>query len=66
MPVYKSSEGVLYNLDKFVSYEVKTDGYQRSGEDSPQWQLLAKTETDREVKIYLVTIVKLKLSVEKN
>ena len=52
MPVYKSPEGVLYNLDKFVSYEVKTDGYQRSGEDSPQWQLLAKTETDREVKIY--------------
>ena len=37
MPVYKSPEGVLYNLDKFVSYEVKTDGYQRSGEDSPQW-----------------------------
>ena len=23
MPVYKSPDGVLYNLDKFVSYEVK-------------------------------------------
>ena len=52
MPVYESPEGVLYNLDKFASYEVKTDGYQRSGEESPRWQLLAKTETDREVIIH--------------
>ena len=33
MAVYKSPKGVLYNLDKFVSYKVKSDGYQRAGED---------------------------------
>ena len=52
MPVYKSPDGVLYNLDKFVSYEVKVGGYQRAGDDGPKCELVARTETDREVPIY--------------
>ena len=52
MAVYKSPKGVLYNLDKFVSYEVKSDGYQRAGDDGALFKLVAQTETDREVPIY--------------
>ena len=52
MPVYKSPDGVLYNLDKFVSYEVKVGGYQSARDDGPKCELVARTETDRKVPIY--------------
>ncbi len=52
MPVYKSPDGILYNLEKFVSYEVKVSGYQSARDDGRKCELVARTETDREVPIY--------------
>ena len=50
MPVYRSPEGVLYNLDKFVSYEVTSDGYRST--DGALFKLVGQTETGSKVTIY--------------
>ena len=52
MAVYKSPAGVVYNLDKFVSFEVKPGGYHGQRDAGPLCEIVAITKTDREVKIY--------------
>lgn len=52
MPVYKSPEGVVYNLDKFVLFEVKPSGYHGQRDAGPLCELVGKTETDDKVTIY--------------
>ena len=51
MAVYKSPQGVVYNLDKFVSFWVKENYDQRAGEAGPLWELVAQLETGEEVRI---------------
>lgn len=51
MAVYKSPQGVVYNLDKFVSCWVEDNYDQRSGEAGPLWELVAQLETGEKVKI---------------
>ena len=45
MAVYKSPDGVICNLDKFVSFEVKGVSSQTAQDDGPLFKLEGKTET---------------------
>ena len=52
MTMYRCPEGVSYNLDRFVSFKVKSSGYHQTGTAGPLSQLVAQTETLAEVTIY--------------
>ncbi len=65
MPAYQSPKGVLYNLDKFVLYEVSTNTIQGPGINKSTSKLEAETENGKRSVIHAGTEEECKRELER-
>ena len=53
MYLYESRDGIIFNLNKFVSFQVLNDNVEGPGADKSMWSLVAQTESGTEFVLYL-------------